>query len=49
MIRLLRSIPLKNMTSEHKESMEMETEAEFDLDAEDFNLAQIVDSVVDWA
>ena len=29
--------------------MEIETEAEFDLEFEDFNLDQIVDSVVDWA
>ena len=29
--------------------MEIETEAEFDLEAEDFNLDQIVDSAVDWA
>ena len=29
--------------------MEIETEAEFDLESEDFNLDQIVDSVVDWA
>ena len=29
--------------------MEIETEAEFDLEAEDFNLDQIVDSAVVWA
>ena len=29
--------------------MEIETEAEFDLESEDFNLDQIVDSTVDWA
>ena len=29
--------------------METETEEEFDLEAEDFNLDQIVDSAVDWA
>ena len=29
--------------------MEIETEAEFDLESEDFNLDQIVQSVVDWA
>ena len=39
----------KNLTSEHEESMEMEIESEFDLDSEDFNLDQIVDSTVDWA
>jgi len=29
--------------------MEIETEAEFYLESEDFNLDQIIDSVVDWA
>jgi len=29
--------------------MEIETEAEFDLESEDFNLDQIIDSAVDWA
>ena len=37
------------VTSEHKEIMEIETEEEFDLESEDFNLDQIVDSAVDWA
>ena len=40
---------IENLTSEHEESMEIETEAEFDLESEDFNLDQIVDSTVDWA
>jgi len=29
--------------------METETKVEFDLESEDFNVDQIVDSVVDWA
>ena len=29
--------------------METETEAKFDLEAEDFNLNQIIDPIVDWA
>jgi len=29
--------------------MEIKIEAEFDLESEDFNLDQIVDSAVDWA
>ena len=29
--------------------MEIDTETEFDLDAEDFNLDQIINSAVDWA
>jgi len=48
MIRLLRSIPLKNLTSEHEESIEMETKSEFDMESEDFNLDQIINSAVDW-
>ena len=35
---------IKNLTSEYEESMEIE----FDLESEDFNLDQIVDSAVDW-
>ena len=38
---------IENLTSEHEESIEMETESEFDLESEDFNLDQIVDSAVD--
>ena len=40
---------IENLTSGHEESMETETEAEFDLEAEDFNLNQIVNSAADWA
>ena len=40
---------IENLTSKHEESIEMETESGFDLDSEDFNLDQIVDSTVDWA
>ena len=29
---------IENLTSEHEESIEMETESEFDLESEDFNL-----------
>jgi len=37
------------LTSEHEESIEMEIKSEFDLESEDFNLDQIIDSAVDWA
>ena len=40
---------IKNLTSEHEESIEMKTESEFDLNSEDFNLDQIIDLTVDWA
>jgi len=36
------------LTSEHEESIEIEAKSEFDLDSENFNLDQIIDSVVDW-
>ena len=39
---------IKNLTSEHEESIEMDTKSEFDLESEDFNLDQIIDSTVDW-
>ena len=38
----------ENLTSEHEESLEPDTESEFDLKSEDFNLDQIIESVVDW-
>jgi len=40
---------IENLTSEYKERIEMDTESEFDLESEDFNLDQIIDSAVDWA
>ena len=39
---------IENLTNEHEESMEIETKVEFNLESEDFNLNQIVDSVVAW-
>ena len=41
--------PIENMTSEHSEKIELETECEFELESEDFNLDQIVDSTVNCA
>ena len=37
----------ENMMSEHEEIMEIDTESDFDLKSEDFNLDQIIDSTVD--
>jgi len=37
------------LTSEHEEEPEYEPECEFELDPDDFNLNQIVDSAVEWA
>ena len=39
---------IENLTSEHEEIMEIDTESDFDLKSEDFNLDQIIDSAVDW-
>jgi len=32
---------IENLTNEHEESMEIETEVEFDLQSEDFNIDQM--------
>ena len=40
---------IENLTSEHEESMEIDIESEFDLESEDLNLDQIIDSAVNWA
>ena len=40
---------IENMTSEHKEELELEVECEFELECEDFNLDEIVNSAVNWA
>jgi len=37
------------LTSKHEESMEIDTESEFDMEYEDFNLDQIINLAVDWA
>jgi len=34
-------ISIENLTNEHEESMEIETEVEFDLQSEDFNIDQM--------
>ena len=39
---------IENLTSEHEESMEINTESEFDLHSKDFNLEHIIDAAVDW-
>jgi len=35
--------------SEHQEELEYEPECKFELESNDFNLNQIVDSAVEWA
>ena len=36
----------ENLTSEHEESIEPDTESEFDLESEDFNLDQNIESAM---
>ena len=40
---------IENLTSELGEEMKLETECEFGLESDDFNLDQVVDSAVNWA
>jgi len=37
------------LTSEHREGLELETECDFELESDDFNLDQVVESAVNWA
>jgi len=41
--------PFENLTSEHQEELEYEPECKFELESDDFNLDQIVDSVIELA
>jgi len=40
---------IENLTSEHGEKLELETECDFELEYDDFNLNQAVESAVNWA
>ena len=40
---------IENLTSEHREELELKTECEFGLESDDFNLDQVVESAVNWA
>ena len=40
---------IENLTSEHKEELELETDCDFELESNDFNLHQAVESAVNWA
>jgi len=39
---------IENLTSEHGEEFEIETECDFELESDDFNLDQVVKSAVNW-
>ena len=40
---------IENLTSEHREELELETECDFGLESDDFNLDQVIESAVNWA
>ena len=40
---------IEGLISEHEEELEYESDHEFDLESDDFNLDQIVESTVEWA
>ena len=40
---------IEKLTSVHREEWELETDCDFELESEDFNLDQIVESAVNWA
>ena len=39
---------IQNMTSKHREELDLETESEFELESMNFDLDQIVESAVNW-
>ena len=40
---------IEGLTSEHEEELKYESDHEFDLESDDFNHDQIVESTVEWA
>ena len=38
----------ENLTSEHREKLELETDCDFGVESDDFNLDQVVESAVNW-
>ena len=40
---------IENLTSEHREELKLETDCNFELESDDFNLDQVVESAVNWA
>jgi len=40
---------IEGLTSEHEEEIKYESDHEFDLESDDFNLDQIIESTVEWA
>ena len=40
---------IENLTSEHREELKLETDCDFELESDNFNLDQIVESSINWA
>ena len=40
---------IERLISEHEEEIEYESDHEFNLESDDFNLDQIIESIVEWA
>jgi len=40
---------IENLTSKHREELELKSDYDFELESEDFNLDQIVESAMNWA
>ena len=40
---------IEGLTSEHDTEIEYESDREFELESDDFNLDQIIESTVEWA
>ena len=40
---------IEGLTSEHEEELEYKPEHEFELESDNFNLNQIIDSAIEWA
>jgi len=40
---------IENLTSGHMEELKLETESDFELESDDFNLDQVVESAMNWA
>ena len=39
---------IENVTSEHREEIELEAKCDTELESEDFNLDEIVNSMIEW-
>ena len=46
MLRIKHLNLIENLTNEHREELELETDCDFELESDDFNLDQVVESAV---